>query len=128
MADDTLAVLNAAKLPPVPAPDETATQLVMLAHRCIDWDVWGSARAVRYWDALASRVRAACYAGPTLAHWWARMCVSMSLHEPSLAADRTLLASLLAEGPGPVLDALRSRTEMIVVRVRVAVDHAKETR
>jgi hypothetical protein len=128
--DDTVpGVLAAAGLPPLTGPQAVAEQLVMLAHRCADWEVWGGPRTVRYWDALAMRVRAACYAGPTLGAWWERLSRQMSLIPPARAGDRVLLASLLAGGDDlAVLAVLRGQTEMLLVRVRCAVDVRRETR
>src|SRR5690606_3790345 len=51
-----------------------AELLVAVAHECRDRGVWGGDRALTYWDRLPEKVRAACYAGPSLADWWQRMC------------------------------------------------------
>jgi len=34
-----------------------AERLVALAHGCVDWDVWGGSRAIRYWDALTDQAK-----------------------------------------------------------------------
>lgn len=108
---------------------DQAAELVAIAHRCVDWDVWGGARAVRYWDALADRCRNACYAGPTLAHWWERLTTQMSLDPPRTTADRARLAELLTSPTAAsTLHALRTRTQTVVLTVRVAVDEAKTAR
>jgi len=128
--DDTAATMvDAAGLPPLEGPQRTAEVLTAMAHRCADWDVWGGPRAIRYWDALTSRVRQACYAGPRLSLWWERLTVQMSLTPPPRKADRALLASLLAGGgDAAVLDVLRREPEALVLRVRVAADTRREAR
>ena len=125
--DDARAMMARADLPPLEGAAGTAELLACLAHRCADWDVWGGPRAVRYWDALTANVRAACYAGPRLALWWERLTRQMTLHPPSRAADRQLLAGLLAGGgDAAVLAALRREAESLVLRVRIAADTRRE--
>lgn len=129
MTDTAADQLAAAGLPPLPGPSGRAELLVMIAHRCVDWETWGGARAIRYWDAMGQRVRSACYAGPTLGAWWERLSRQMSLTPPRSAADREALATLLSEGAdAAVLAVLRSQTELLLVRVRVAADTRRETR
>lgn len=116
-------------LPPLDGPEAIADQLVELAHRCADWDVWGGARAIRYWDAFTERVRASSYAGPSLADWWEAMVRRMSVHQPARADDRRRLAELLAApDQAAVRDCLRNRAEHLVLRQRVRSDHARLTR
>lgn len=121
--------LSAAGLPSASETEAIADQLVLLAHRCVDWETWGGARAMRYWDALTERVRASCYAGPSLSAWWVRLSTTMGLGAPSNKADRALLAQLLghADQRG-VLRVLRTQTDTTVLRVRCAIDTAKETK
>lgn len=130
MPDDTaVTMMDAAGLPPLAGAERTAELLACLAHRCADWDVWGGPRAVRYWDALASRTRQACYAGPRLAQWWERLTVQMSLTAPQRRADRAILGALLAGGDdAAVLDVLRCQTEAVVLRVRIAADTRRAAR
>lgn len=121
-------LLDAAELPVPDPPTDVAQQLVLVAHRCVDWDTWGGQRALRYWDALADRVRGGCYAGPTLTAWWNRMVVSMGL-QPPRREDRDLLLRLLdGQQARPVLAVLRAHADTVVLRVRVAVDAARQTR
>jgi len=97
-----------------------AERLVLMAHCCVDWDVWGGPRRVRYWDALGERVMSSCYAGPAVTDWWAAMVRAMTLHDPWSAEQRAELAILLAcDGQRPVLDALRRHSAALVLRVRV---------
>lgn len=122
-------VLAASPLPPLDGPDAIADQLVTVAHRCVDWDVWGGARTIRYWDSFVDRVRASCYAGPTLADWWGRLTTQMSLHAPHTDSDRELLGRLLACGDdAAVLSVLRGRADMLVLRLRVANEALKSER
>lgn len=126
---DAAAWLDAGGLPPLDGPARDAELLVAVAHRSADWDVWGGARALRYWDALASRVRSACYAGPLLSRWQARLWSSMSLAGPYRDSDRRLLASLLSQGGDrEVLAVLRREAPSLVLRVRVAADAARQRR
>lgn len=122
-------LLAAADLPPLEGAERRAELLVMLAHRCVDWDVWGGSRAMRYWDALTERVGTACYAGPTLADWWRRMTIQMSLVVPYSSEEKILLASIMAGGDDRnVLSALRLHAQNLVLRVRIAVEAKNEAR
>ena len=49
--------MDAAGIDPLEGPARTAELLVASAHRCVDWDIWGGSRRLRYWDALAEAVR-----------------------------------------------------------------------
>jgi hypothetical protein len=120
--------LAASPAPPLEGPAAAAERLVLLVHRGVDWNVWGGARRVRYWDALTDRVRAGTYAGPTLSHWWQSISTRIS-SVPRSAADRADLAALL-EFPDQraVLTALRSTADVLVLRVRVAVETNRENR
>lgn len=113
-------------LPDLDGPDAKADRLVALVHGCMDWDVWGGARRVRYWDALVENTRAACYAGPTVADWWEAMARRMQCGWPYDDSDRAELAVLMAiRDHRPVLDSLRRRAEMLVLRQRVRSDMRK---
>lgn len=112
-------------LPAVSEAESIAERLVLLAHYGADFEVWGGARRVRYWDALAERVKAATYAGPTLADWWERMAVSLPT-SPRDARERADVAGLLAYPiPREVLKVLRSQTAVTVLRVRVIAEHRR---
>lgn len=121
-------LIEAGPLAPLDGPEGTAERLVLLAHRCVDWDTWGGARRVRYWDALRDRVIAACYRGPLLADWWAAMQRSLGLAEPHTADERQELAALLAVDARPVLNALRTHADALVLRVRVLSDQRRRDR
>lgn len=124
-AADYLAVSPA---PPLDGPAATAERLVLLVHRGVNWDVWGGARRVRYWDALTDRVRAGTYAGPTLAHWWQSVSARISA-APRTPADRAELAALIgADDQRAVLTVLRDTADVLVLRVRVAVETHREAR
>lgn len=113
-------------LPPLTGPEGTAERLVLLLHHGVDFEVWGGSRRVRYWDALAERVKAATYAGPTLTHWWgeaSRQIVS----SPRDPEQREEIAYLLADSnQRAVLSALRTHAEVLVLRARVVSEHRKQ--
>lgn len=112
----------ASPLPLVEGPDDIAERLVLLAHYGADWTVWGGARRVRYWDALLERVKAATFAGPTLADWWSAISTSLPT-SPRNSVERAELASLLASpDQKQVLAAFRNRTDVVVLRVRVVAE------
>lgn len=112
-----------------PTPRDRAITLVAIAHRCVDWDIWGGPKTVRYWDALEARVRSACYSGRTLGDWWERLARSMSLHPPARKEDRAaLIAAIEAGDDRLVLAELRERASLIVMHVRVAVDDKRTAR
>ncbi|MGH3993092.1 MAG: hypothetical protein ACRDSN_11600, partial [Pseudonocardiaceae bacterium] len=103
----------------LPAAEATAELLVGLAHQCRDRATWGGQRALTYWDRLPDKVRTACYAGPALANWWERMSRVLGCTPPRTPTDRADLARALACGEDfAVLDALRTRTESLCLRVR----------
>lgn len=105
-----------------PPPDPVAELLVALAHDNRDRDVWGGDRAITYWDRLPDRIRAACYFGPTLAHWWERACAQLGSTHPTRKEDREALARALACGrDSQVLDTIRANTETLCLRVRLAI-------
>lgn len=123
---DTL--LAESPLPPLTGPEGVAERLVLLVHRGVDWDVWGGARRVRYWDALTDRVRAATYAGPTLSQWWQEVCVQIT-SAPKYPEDRTDLAHLIADpAQREVLTALHRHAATLVLRVRVLSEARSATR
>lgn len=116
-----------ATLPPAPPAEHVAERLVLLAHYGADFTVWG-ARRPRYWDALAERVKAATYAGPGLADWWAAIGRSLPT-APRNPAERADAAALIADPDArAVLRALRHRTEVIVLRVRVIAETRRDAR
>lgn len=121
-------LIEAGPLDALDGPEGAAERLVLLAHRCVDWDVWGGARRVRYWDALRDRVVMACYRGPDLADWWADMVRRMTLTRPHTPDERAELASLLDSPARPVLAALRSHADALVVRVQVLSDDRRTKR
>jgi hypothetical protein len=125
---DSATYLAASPAPPVTGTEAIAERLVLLVHRGVDWDVWGGARRVRYWDALTDRIRAGTYAGPTLAHWWQSVSAKIT-STPRNPADRADIAALLqSPDQRAVLTVLRDTPEALVLRVRVAVETHRETR
>lgn len=108
-------------------PDATAELLVGLAHQCRDRGTWGGQRALSYWDRLPDKVRTACYGGPTLGHWWERMSRVLGCSPPRDPTDRADLARALAcPQASAVLDVLRTRTEVVCLRVRLAVQARRD--
>ena len=114
--------LSVSPLPPLSGPDAIAERLVLLAHYGADFDIWGGARRVRYWDALTEHVIASTFAGPALADWWTAMSAGLP-SAPRNADERADLAGLLAGGDDrAVLTVLRRRAEALVLRVRVIAE------
>lgn len=114
---------------PLAGAAATAELLVALAHDNRDYDVWGGERALTYWDRVPDRIRTACYRGPRLASWWEAMTRSLGCGQPRRVEDRETLARALACGDdAAVLDVLRTETEMLVLRVRLAAQAQREAR
>lgn len=110
-------------LPPTDDASAIAERLVLLAHYGADFTIWGGARRIRYWDALMERVKAATYAGPTLADWWTGMTRSLPT-SPRSKRERKDVADLLTYPDGKaVLKILRGNTEVLILRVRVISEY-----
>lgn len=123
---DVLAILSASPLPPLEGPAADAERLVFLVHRGINWDVWGP-RHLTYWDALCSRVKAGTYAGKDLNAWWQDISTRID-SEPRNREDRRVLAeTLMAAEQRAVLNVLRDNCDVLVLRVRVAIESHRET-
>lgn len=119
----------AADVGPLDEVSARAELLIAVAHETRDRDIWGGDRALTYWDRLPEKVRAACYAGPTLADWWQRITTTLGCTHPRTVDDRRALATALAAGDDrQVLDALRTRTEALCLRVRLAAQQRRDTR
>lgn len=129
MTGPTARWLSASPLPPLSDPAVAAAErLVTLVHLGVDFSIWGGARRTRYWDALTDRVKAATYAGPTLAHWWTDV-TSQIVSAPRDSDEREEAATLLADpDPRAVLTALRAHADVLVLRVRVASDARRAAR
>lgn len=106
----------------------SATFLVAAAYDGRDRDVWGSDRALTFWDRFPDRVRAACYRGPTLAHWWEGISRDLGVSPPTRVEDRARLASIIAGDPAPVRAVLAGQTATICLRVRLAWQLTRETK
>lgn len=110
----------AAEIGPAEGPLAVAELLVAVAHDTRDRGVWSGNRMLTYWDRLPDQVRAACYGGPTVGHWWERMCRILGSGQPTNAPDRVALGQALTTADGAaVLSVLRSQTEMVCLRVRL---------
>lgn len=115
-------LITAADLPPLDEPAATAEQLVLLAHRCVDWDVWGGGRLRHYWPGLTARLRSTALAAGDLPGWWQDLTRRMSLQQP-WGHDARLLTVLLAHGdPGGVLGTIVDHREALVTRARLVVE------
>lgn len=107
----------------------TATLLVYVAHSTRNRDVWGGDRAITYWSILPDRVRTCCYAGPTLAAWWERICRVLDCAQPYRKEDRLAVAQALAAGDdGAVLEVLRTQAEMVCLRARLATQISRDNK
>lgn len=128
MSTPTSEWLQYSPLPALTGTEGVAERLVLLLHFGADFTVWGGARRVRYWDALAERVKAATYAGPTLADWWSS-AAQLIESAPRNQEERTELASLLAvSDQRPVLRALRTHADVLVLRARVVSEHRRQAK
>jgi hypothetical protein len=119
---------SAVAMPEQGEAENIAERLVLLAHYGVDFSVWGGKRRKRYWDALAERVKASTYAGPTLSDWWTALCISL----PSAvrnSSERNDVVDLLGyKNPKEVLKVLRNNPEVVVLRVRVISEYRREMR
>lgn len=112
---------NAERYGPLDLAAGRAELLIAIAHATRDRDVWGGERALTYWDRLPEKIRTACYAGPTLDHWWQRISTTFGCSQPRSDDDRAALAGALGGGDdGAVIAVLRTRTAAICLRVRLA--------
>jgi len=106
-------------VPPLTGVGATAERLVLLAHYGADFDVWGGARRVKYWDALADRVKAATYSGRTLTDWWETVSRLLP-SEPRNSGERRETVCLVYSGDDlAVLRVLRDHAAALVLRVRL---------
>lgn len=127
-APPTLRWLAQSPLPALDGPAAVAERLVLLIHYGVDFTIWGGARRVRYWDALAERVRAATYAGPALSDWWSAVSVQI-VSAPRDASERAEVAVLLsAAEQREVMRILRAQAQVLVLRVRVLSETRKALR
>lgn len=116
-----------AHLPPLQtSAEKIAEELIFLVHEGIDWDVWGGQRLKRYWEALAERVRAATYAGPSLDLWWDDITLRIS-SEPKSSEHRSRVVALInSEDDKAVLRILRDKGSVLVLRLRVMLEMNRE--
>lgn len=120
--------LSESPLEPLTDSEGVAERLVLLLHNGVDFEIWGGARRVRYWDALTERVKAATYSGPTLSHWWGDACRQI-VSSPRDHAVREEVATLLAaDNQRAVLNALRTHAEVLVLRTRVVSEYRRQAR
>lgn len=118
---------SAADIGAINGPSARAELLIAVAHETRDRDVWGGDRAITYWDRLPEKIRSACYRGPTLAAWWEAVTRTLGCAQPRRAEDRRALAACLSAGDDQaVLRQLREHTEMLCLRVRLAVNAARD--
>lgn len=115
-------------LPSMDGIDGVAERLVLLIHYGVDFSIWGNNRRMRYWDALAERVRASTYKGPTLSAWWGEIC-NQIVSSPRNSEERSEALLLLGvEEQRAVLNVLRNHSEVLVLRVRVISEYKKSIR
>lgn len=120
----TLPYLSGSPLDRLDEVSEVAERLILLVHVGRDFTIWGK-RPGRYWKALTDHVRTGTYAGPGLEDWWARVCTRV-VSEPRSSQARAEAAELLAyPNPRAVLEVLRDRSAVLVLRVQVIMEHAK---
>lgn len=124
----TLIWLEQSPLPSLEGAAAIAERLVLLIHYGVDFTIWGGARRVRYWEALAERVRAATYAGPLLPDWWASISTQI-VSSPRDSGERIEMAGLLSSpDQREVMQVLRTQAQVLVLRVRVLSETRKAVR
>jgi hypothetical protein len=112
---------------PLDDDSNAALILVGVAHDTRDRTVWGGDRAITYWSRLPEKVRAACYAGPHVADWWERAVRLLGCSQPSRQEDRAAVAQIIGQDQPGVLRVLRTNPEALCLRVRLAIQHHKES-
>jgi hypothetical protein len=114
----------------VGAPDPplaAAELMVAAAYVGRNRDIWGGDKALTFWDRFPDRVRAACYRGPTPAHWWEAISRMLDVVAPAKVEDRRALVAALGHSDGTaVLSALRTQPEALCLRVRLAFQLSRE--
>lgn len=105
-----------------------AVDLVLILHRGMNWDTWGTKR-LAYWDILQEAVAESAYV-PTLAAWLNSICGRMDIRAAGRnSADRARLEVILNSGQdAALLRVLRTETQFIILAARVAVESQKEAR
>lgn len=113
---------------PLPGAAGTAERLLLLLHYGVDWSSWVGRHRATYWDGLLpNRVLAATYRTTNLRAWWAEVSAALE-SGPRSAAERSELAALMTCDPIPVLEALRTETAALVLRVRIVAEHVRAGR
>lgn len=126
---DIYSIITSSKAPALTDPHlQAAEELVFLIHEGVDWGVWGGNRRNRYWEALADRVRAGTYAGPSLSDWWEAVCYHIE-STPRDATHREKVAQVLYNSDlnqRKVLKHLREDASVLVLRIRVHLESYRE--
>lgn len=119
--------LENSPLPSLPTEaEQIAEKLILIIHYGVDFSIWGGVRRVRYWDALAERVKASTYAGPTLNEWHSNISSSL-VSQPRNEKERLELVELLqSDNEREILKTLRNKAQTLVLRVRVISELRKE--
>lgn len=124
-----LNILDETTLPELPTPAyKQAERLLLLAHLGVNWDVWGK-RHTKYWDALTDRARAGTYYGNSLLDWWTFISHDLDTKPKTNEARFELLENLSTTTHAEerqVLEALRYKSAVLVLRIRVALEQSKE--
>lgn len=105
---------------------QDAVLLVACVYAGRDRSVWGGDRALTFWDRFPDRVKAACYRGPSLGHWWEAMTRQLGTQPPTQLIDRMALDAVLASDPKPILAVLRDQPQLLCLRVRLAWQLTRE--
>lgn len=126
---DIKSIIASSPAPPLSEPSLAHAELLVFAlHEGVDWKVWGGVRRSRYWEALADRVRAGTYAGPSLHNWWESACYHLS-STPRDGEHRALTSELLFDpevDQRRVLKHLREDASVLVLRIRVHIESSRE--
>lgn len=104
-----------------------AEELVYHLHQGVDWNVWGGPRSKRYWEALAERVKASTYAGPTLLDWWQSATTTLDSAPRSIESRKRVVTLLQSEGQRSVMKSLRNNAVILVLRLRVHMEAVLES-
>lgn len=116
-------------MPPLEGPAGTAERLILLLHYGIDWtNGWVANYRKTYWDQiLPDRLIVATYRADTLRRWWSEVATELG-SGPRNAAEREEVEALLRVDAPPVMEAIRTEAEALLLRTRITTDAVRAAR